>query len=256
MTKFFVAKIPTEIKKLLQALKIELPKILGQDLFGIYVYGSLTYNAFNPATSDVDVVAVLNRDLSQRQLSKLRQFHKLVKAYGNRGDELEIDYVNRRKFFKPAFVYELHGNKLKKVKYCDAFKPITWLNIRNSGITFFGPRPKTWVPVVAKSHLDKALKEEIEYLCREMISKRSRPMLWEQVYWVLTLCRVIFTKRKGTLPSKEQAGKWALKYLNKQWRDIITLALKYRSVYTRRKGIKIFDRKIPLFIKYVEKLTK
>lgn len=250
-----MSKIPSEVKKLLQALKTELPKILGNDLFGLYVYGSLTYKAFNPATSDVDAVAVLKRDLNKRQLSKLRDFHHLLTTFGRRGDELELSYVNKHKFFTPSLVYERRGNRFIKVKYWDTFNPITWLNIRTSGFTLFGPKPLIWVPKVSRDHLEKALRKELEYY-RKMIKKRPKARLWEQVYWVLTLCRIMFTKHEGTLPSKEQAGKWALKNLHKQWHRMIRLSLKYRPVYTKRKGLKIFNEKIPLFLKYIQQMIK
>ncbi len=247
-----MAKIPAETKKLLDALKEGLAQILGRDLFGIYIYGSLTYNAFNPRTSDVDVVVVLDKDLNKSQILKLKRLHKLMSSLGKRGDELEIDYVNRNKFFKPGFVYELYGKKFKKVKYKNIFKAIMWWNIKTSGITLFGPSPKKWLPKISKDQIHRELRRELNFN-RKYINKGSKLLLWEQVYSTLTLCRLLYNHQKHTIPSKEQAGRWALKNLDKKWHSIIKLALKYRPVRTKRASIPILTKMLPKFADYVKK---
>ena len=44
--------IPKQVATLLQDLTTHLPTILGKNLVGIYLYGSLTQRAFNPQCSD------------------------------------------------------------------------------------------------------------------------------------------------------------------------------------------------------------
>src|SRR3989338_10375384 len=160
-----MAKIPVEVKKLLEALKTELPKILGKDLFGVYLYGSLTYNAFNPRTSDVDVIAILNRELNTTQLWHLKAFqNQLIKTFGKQrkkgkisGKDLELTYINRHKLLQPATVFEHWGGKIRKAKHWSSLDPIHGLNLKISGITLFGPHHRNWMPSVSRKLLQKAL---------------------------------------------------------------------------------------------------
>src|SRR5574340_1183710 len=147
-----VSRTPLKVKQLLETVTEGLPKVLGKDLFGIYVYGSLTYNAFNPSTSDVDAIAVLNKNLTIGQLHQLRIFQRrLVAIYGSRrgrdicGKDLELTYVNRSRLFKPSVVYGHWGGKIRKNKGWCSLDPIHCLNLKNSGITIFGPPVKTWI---------------------------------------------------------------------------------------------------------------
>src|SRR5947208_3400732 len=66
-----MARIPAQVSVLLQNLAAELPVILGKNLVGIYLYGSLTQRAFNPDGSDVDCIVVTRRDLSDAQFRRL-----------------------------------------------------------------------------------------------------------------------------------------------------------------------------------------
>src|SRR5437667_5509449 len=66
-----MAYIPTQVSALLQDLTVYLPAILGRNLTGIYLYGSLTQRAFNHKRSDIDCIVVTERDLSDAQFKKL-----------------------------------------------------------------------------------------------------------------------------------------------------------------------------------------
>jgi predicted nucleotidyltransferase len=53
-------------------LASQLPRLLGANLVGIYLYGSLTQRAFDPKRSDIDMIVVTRRDLSRRQFQDVR----------------------------------------------------------------------------------------------------------------------------------------------------------------------------------------
>ncbi|HXK15164.1 MAG TPA: aminoglycoside adenylyltransferase domain-containing protein, partial [Gaiellaceae bacterium] len=48
---------------------------------------------------------------------------------------------------------------------------------------------------------------------------------WKQPYVVLTLCRALHTLETGTVCSKREAGEWAKRALDPEWRDLIQQAL-------------------------------
>src|SRR5919199_1004068 len=66
-----VARAPAQVSALLRELAAQLPVILGRNLVGIYLYGSLTQRAFDPRRRDVDLIVVTLRDLSDAQFRKV-----------------------------------------------------------------------------------------------------------------------------------------------------------------------------------------
>src|SRR5260370_31642296 len=66
-------RIPFQsVATLLDHLGSQLQADLGRNVVGLYVYGSLTQNAFDARRSDVDCVAVIRRRLSSAVVSRLR----------------------------------------------------------------------------------------------------------------------------------------------------------------------------------------
>src|SRR6267378_2321814 len=73
-----MAHVPAKVSALLQDLTAQLPVVLGRNLVGTYLYGSVTHlygstdqRAFNPKRSDIDCIVVLRRDLSDAQFRKV-----------------------------------------------------------------------------------------------------------------------------------------------------------------------------------------
>jgi hypothetical protein len=63
--------IPLDLSELLQLMATDFHAILGGNLIGIYLWGSLTYEAFDETCSDVDCIGVTRRDLDDREFSEL-----------------------------------------------------------------------------------------------------------------------------------------------------------------------------------------
>ena len=68
--------VPEDLSDLLQAIGTDFPAILRGNLVGIYMWGSLTYDAFDETSSDVDCVGVTPRDLDDREFSELDEWFK------------------------------------------------------------------------------------------------------------------------------------------------------------------------------------
>jgi hypothetical protein len=64
---------------------------------------------------------------------------------------------------------------------------------------------------------------------REQISQKPdsewRDVASYRAYAVLTLCRILYSFRRGTIVSKQRAAKWAIKYLPQEWGEIVLQAL-------------------------------
>ena len=72
------------------------------------------------------------------------------------------------------------------------------------------------------------MKRELDYLRREIITKsqsRWRTVGFYRIYAVLTVCRILYSLRTRTVPSKATAARWAIKRLPANHRHLIRRAL-------------------------------
>src|SRR5207245_10272186 len=68
--------IPKDLSDLLEVMATDFSAILRENLVGIYLWGSLTYQAFDEACSDVDCIGVPRLDLDERECSELDGWFK------------------------------------------------------------------------------------------------------------------------------------------------------------------------------------
>ena len=68
----FSESIPENLSVLLDEMANDFPSILENNLVGIYLWGSLTYEAFDERSSDVDCIAVTRRNIHDREFSTLK----------------------------------------------------------------------------------------------------------------------------------------------------------------------------------------
>ena len=65
----------------------------------------------------------------------------------------------------------------------------------------------------------------------------------------LTVCRILYSYRKGPIVSKPRAGRWAVKSLPEKWREIIQQALEFNDA-DRKSDISL--RRIEQFIDFAD----
>jgi hypothetical protein len=219
--------IPRPVSALLQDLTAQLRVILGRNLFGVYVYGSLTQHAFNHKRSDVDSIVVTERELSDAQFRKVGAWLDRSTTLNPWTARLQMQFLIKNELLKMNSRGCLYQFGLLKRSGSDG-NPIIWLNVLQSGIVLFGPRPETFVPTITPDILFQALERELGYL-REEISVKPESE-WRDVpsyraYAVLTVCRILYSFRKGAVVSKPRAARWAIKNLPDEWREIVLKAL-------------------------------
>jgi hypothetical protein len=215
------------VSDLLRELTARAPVILGRNLVGIYLYGSLTQRAFDQRRSDVDLIVVTRRDLSDAQFRRLAAWLARASESNPWTARLQMIFLIRDEVFtmdSKACLYQF--GKLNRGG--SDGNPIIWMNVLESGVVLYGPPPETFVPEITSEILFEALVREVGYLREEVIEKRVSE--WRDVpsyraYAVLTLCRILYSHEHGTIVSKKRAARWALKHLPERWHEIIALAL-------------------------------
>jgi hypothetical protein len=225
-------KIPSDLSDLLQAMSVGFPTILTGNLVGVYLWGSLTYNAFDETCSDVDCIAVTRRDLDDREFSKLDEWFNTKKAENRWVDRIDMRFIIDHEFLDKAprccGFYHYAG---KLIRHGSDGNPIIWMNIVQCGITLWGKDAKLIAPQVSDQCLNDALPLELNYLKEDLISNagdRSDKALIHNAYAVLTACRILYSAYHRALASKHQAYRWAVETLPPTWRAVIHAAKENR----------------------------
>ncbi len=220
---------------LMKEISAELQNILGNNLVGIYIHGSLAFGCFNREKSDIDFIVATEREpafIQKKQVIEL--LLSMDQKAPRKGFEtsfvLEKDCKN---FFYPT-PYQLHFSNSHKEKYLkDIDSHINRLQgtdkdlaahftvISSVGITFYGKDKKdVFSPVPKEFYLD-SIKFDIENAVAEITDA--------PVYLTLNLCRVLAYKQDDAVISKAEGGLWGIKNIP-QYKGIIEKAYR-RYVY-------------------------
>ncbi|MFZ5814587.1 MAG: aminoglycoside adenylyltransferase domain-containing protein [Bacillota bacterium] len=231
------ARYPTpfpEVNALLDRLRSELESLLGHRLTGLYLHGSLALGGFDPRRSDIDYLAVTAEPLSDPVLSDLAELHRRIGESDHRwvipyeGSYIPVQAIRRHdpaRSLHPvirvdgSFGVDRHGGEWIIQRHL----------IRERGITLVGPPPESLIDPVTPGDLRLAvchlMREWWEPQLRDPHRLRSSEY---QAYAVLTMCRVLYTLRFGSLASKPEAARWAQQTLDQRWAGLIEGAMAWR----------------------------
>jgi len=227
----------SEVNTLLLFMLARVQEVLGEELVGFYLYGSLSLGDFDPQSSDIDFLIVTENDIAG--LDDLRDMHAAIAASELRyADHLEGSYIPRRALrrYDPQdathptigvdweFHVEWHGSNWILERHI----------VREYGIVVWGPPPSTLIDPVAPQAMRAAICEKL----RDFWSKQLSGPEWlhprdYQALAVLTLCRALYTLSYGDVVSKPRAASWACQTLAPQWRPTIERALTWRRQHVQ-----------------------
>ena len=243
--------LPARVSALLQNLAAHLPVILGKNLVGVYLYGSVTQRTFNPKRSDIDGIVVTQRDLSEAQFRRLNAWLAGAAKSNPWVARLQMSFLVRNEVLNMTSRACLFQFGVLKRSGSDG-NPIIWMDFLRSGIVLFGRRPGSFLPRITPEILFQALERELSYLREEISTKPKsewRNVPSYRVYAVLTVCRILYSFRKGAIVSKQRAARWAMKYLPREWGALILQAL---ETYDAKAGPAISISHIEQFIDFAD----
>jgi hypothetical protein len=224
--------IPRDLSGLLQMIANDFPAILRGNLVGIYLWGSLTYDAFDERCSDVDCVVVTTRDLDERGFSELDEWFKNKKQRNPWIKRIDMRFVIDREFLdKSSRCCGFYHHTGKLIRHGSDGNPIMWINIASSGVTLWGKDAKLIAPPVSDQCLNNALLLELNYLKEDLNANagdRSEKAFIHNAYAILTACRILYSAYHRTLVSKERAFAWATETVAPAWRSVIQTARENR----------------------------
>lgn len=226
-----------DYEPILKLIEEKYKEILGNNLVGIYVHGSIAFNCFNWDKSDIDFLVVVNEKLSQNvKLDLLNVLEKLRGQCPPKGLEMSVILKKYCVNFQYPTPYELHFSKDWVERYLsnplllcdDSLKTDKDLAahftiIRYAGITLWGMPIRDVFGEVPKENYIDSIKNDVENARIDIIK--------DPMYITLNLCRVVAYIKANLIISKEQGGIWALNNLPIQYNNIINRALNnYKSL--------------------------
>ncbi len=224
--------------------------VLLDNLIGIYLYGSLAMECFNPKSSDIDIILVARKRLSKEQRKKIIGYLKGV-CSKNRCIELSIvckDVVQNPRY--PIMVdlhFEYWGDILENGKDSEILSNL--YTTKKRGFCVWGmPISDVFSEIPAQHHL-KSVIEDIEHTRKYLHESPGRVGYDPAVYWVLTSCRILAFIREEKVLSKLEGGQWGLANLPKEYHDLIKQSL---SCYQGKKKERIWNyEKLEAFADYM-----
>ena len=208
---------------------------LGRNLAGIYVHGSLATEAFNPRTSDVDLVIatrVLTDAASNQRLRDLH-LHMLGWAGERWAERLDVVYVPATALTAreppSVVVLKVDPDEGFKIEPLGPDFVIQKHLLRTYGITLSGRIAAQLVAPVTTGELRAA---QIDVLRVSWLPQLEFPGRFldraYQAFAVLTMCRALCLLALGKAVTKPEAAAWAMRgpYLE-HWRPLVRSAVAY-----------------------------
>jgi predicted nucleotidyltransferase len=202
---------------------------LGDELVGLYTYGSVVSGGFDHGVSDVDLVAVTERDAADLDLDALDRVHRaFVADHPDWDDRLEVIYLGAdtlRDFrtsgadlavISPGEPFHLSG------PVRDWFQ--NWYLVRETGVTLVGRPAIEVVPEIRREEFLSAVATYARWLAAQDLEALSPGAL---AYAVLSECRALRTVRTGLHCSKQEGAAWVATG-EPRWAPIIETALACR----------------------------
>jgi predicted nucleotidyltransferase len=235
--------LPREAVAILNSLLFGIREVLGDNLIGCYLRGSLTTGDFDPDTSDLDFFAVTERPVSEAEFHALAVLHERLARLPNKyGHELEGPYIDRSaaRHFRPG---ERHptierGTALEWREHRDNWGLERWM-VHEHGVALFGPDPKTLIDPISPDELRAAVRTRLKDWADWAADPDDPNWLLprgHKAYVVQTMCRALYTLTHGELLSKPQAVAWALERLPEPWRSTVERSQAWRTDSTPDPG--------------------
>lgn len=228
-----VDTLRTIIEKIVKQSK----DILGNNLVGVYLHGSAVMGCFNDKKSDIDLLIVINSNLSDED--KLRYMDMVVELNAlapSKGIELSIVKKSVCKPFIYPTPFELHFSVthlewynrdkydyILKMNGTDKDLAAHFMIIYHRGLCLCGEEIRTVFEEVGREAYFDSIWYDVDHSEEDIIKN--------PVYITLNLCRVLAYKQENLILSKQEGGIWGVENVPKRYCKLIQQALdEYASV--------------------------
>jgi hypothetical protein len=215
---------------MLDTLLIEARSVPGDQLIALYLYGSLSSGDFNPHSSDIDFVFVTAGALPDTTIAALEAMHQRLWASGGKwAAKLEGAYVPRdliRAHDPGAAAVPIVNEGAFYLDQLGSDWMIQRHVVREDGVVLFGPPPAELIDPVSADDIREAVRGVLrEWWAGTGASEDNLRRFGYSPFAVLTMCRAMVALVRGSIVSKPEAARWALRSVDVRWHGLITRAL-------------------------------
>ena len=202
---------------------------LGEDLLGLYLYGSIVAGGFEPDASDIDLLAVLAREVREDDVEPLDGMHRgFLGIHPEWANRLDVVYVGREtlaSFRQGSGVFAvISAGEPFHIRHDPADWLQTWYLAGQGCEALVGPPAPELLPSIDRSEFVAVIIEA----AGEHADRARHAVGGELAYLVLTVCRTLTTLATGTMPSKAAAAAWTSARMP-EWAELIDSALACRK---------------------------
>lgn len=227
--------VPGETRLILDELSTSITSILGNNLIALYLTGSLTYGDFDPGSSDIDYLAILEHSMNPENRMKLEAAHAdLFDRHPVWRERIEGSYITRSMldsvFPPPEGRPYVNGGQFWRP---DPPYSNEWLinlhHVRTCGIALAGPPPDELVPTINIADVREANRRDL-FLERlpSIEDPDAVPDAHHEAYVTLTLCRILHREFNDEVVSKRVAARWVVDRFGARWKALIEATLAWQ----------------------------
>jgi hypothetical protein len=208
-----------EINNFLEAYTLRLLNILEQKIVGVYLTGSLSYGDFNIHSSDIDITNITTLKLNTKEIASIKHLHAIIENdFPKWSGRSECSYTP----------IDMLQNTLPPAK------PRPWYDGTQKHFYEEAPYGNEWIinkyllyahaiPLAGSDFraITNAVNiKEVQKACIRDIQTEWKPKINDQEYlsnshyasyFVLNLCRIIYTVLIAHTGTKKQSSAWAQK---------------------------------------------
>jgi hypothetical protein len=230
------------IKEFVRTVQADIKEVCNRNFIGIYLHGSLAMGGFNPNMSDIDILVVTKKPVSEENKRRLAQ---LFLSRSNAPFPIEVSFLNMNLLhnWQHPCAYDFHYSEYWRERYVDELRKgtteiineainldpdlaahITIMNHR--GICLDGEPIGEVFPSVPKTDYVSSIMEDYEDCLKNIVN--------DPIYCSLNLLRVFWYLRDGVISSKQEAGEWGIMILPPEMKGIVQRILDDYSGITDR----------------------
>ena len=189
----------------------EIVSILDGNVHSIWLYGSVVQDDYRPGWSDIDILVLTGKQMTDSQAQKLLHLRQAMAA--NAPDNpfflsFEGIIANLEEYLSGSFRRLVYwGTTGQRITDHYTQDPFSRFELARMGRAVYGSDDRSIFSVPDGGALTEAVRQHYETIRKYAVHTDERLY---SCGWLLDICRCIYTLRNHDVISKTQAGIWAL----------------------------------------------
>ncbi|PIZ62128.1 DNA polymerase subunit beta [Candidatus Roizmanbacteria bacterium CG_4_10_14_0_2_um_filter_39_13] len=229
--------IPDHTQNILDKINHSFSDFFGKDLVGIYVHGSLAMGCYNPESSDIDFLIVINKSLTLSEKNHL--IESTLRLVADTSEKLEFSVVTADQLenFTYPTPFEFHYSDSWKQKNIDRTIDLEETNTdpdlaahfvitKKHGFMLTGKPIRELFPEIPLNYYLDSIQKDADWSYKNVLNGPDDGTCKVPHYAVLNFCRILAFMQDKLVTSKREGGEWGVKNLPSIYNPIIQEALK------------------------------